>query len=160
MITITIAGRVGRDAETRHLSSGQSVTSVAVAADSGFGQNKKTTWFRCNIWGKQGDGLSPYLLKGMKVTISGEFSESVWTDNNGVEKKSCEINVDRVELGNKPQSQNQQGQQQPQQNNQRPAQQPQQGYQGKTAQNTNQQQQPTQQGSQPFEDEFEDDIQF
>lgn len=76
MQTMTIAGKLGRDAETRQTQGGDSVTSFTVAVDQRNGRDKTTNWFRCSLWGKRGDALAPYLLKGASVTVSGEFSVS------------------------------------------------------------------------------------
>ncbi|MEN9924039.1 MAG: single-stranded DNA-binding protein [Pseudomonadota bacterium] len=76
MQTITIAGRVGRDAELRRTQSGDAVCSFTVAVDQRNGRDKVTNWWRCSIWGKRGESLQAYLLKGVSVTVSGEFSLS------------------------------------------------------------------------------------
>lgn len=69
---ITITGRIGKDAETRDVS-GNQVTSFSVAVDQGYGDNKKSNWFRVSVWGKKGAGAAPYLLKGGQVTVVGEL---------------------------------------------------------------------------------------
>lgn len=74
MIYATITGRIGKDAVTRHLSNGKSVTSFPVACDSGYGDNKKTIWFDTTIWGERGEKLAQYLTKGQQVTAIGEQS--------------------------------------------------------------------------------------
>ena len=74
MQTITIAGRVGRDAETRSTQNGDSVTGFTVAVDQRNGRDKTTNWWRVSLWGKRGDALAQYLTKGASVTVCGEFS--------------------------------------------------------------------------------------
>lgn len=74
MQTITIAGRVGRDAELRRTQGGDAVCSFTVAVDYRNGREKATNWWRVSLWGKRGEALAPYLLKGVSVTVSGEFS--------------------------------------------------------------------------------------
>ena len=73
MQTITIAGRIGRDAETRPAGS-DVVTSFTVAVDQRNGRDKTTNWWRVSIWGKRGEALCQYLRKGDNTTVSGEFS--------------------------------------------------------------------------------------
>lgn len=171
MNTFIIEGRIGRDAETRYTNNGSAVTSVAVATDTGFGDNKKTMWVRCSIWGNQGVSLQQYLAKGASVVMSGELSESEFQANDGTTKRSLDLKVDRVRLTGSVNSNNN-GQQNGQ--NQRPqnAQQQPQQYQ----QQQQQQQQPHQHSAQnmtqntggvpqpsngaPFENEFDDDIPF
>lgn len=74
MQTITISGKLGRDAEVRSTQSGDSVCSFTVAVDQREGREKTTNWWRVSLWGKRGDALAPYLLKGASVTVSGAFS--------------------------------------------------------------------------------------
>lgn len=73
MQTITIAGRIGRDAETRQAGN-DNVTSFTVAVDQRNGRDKTTNWWRVSLWGKRGDALAQYLRKGDNITVSGEFS--------------------------------------------------------------------------------------
>ena len=74
MQSITIAGRIARDAELRHTQGGESVCSFTVAVDQRQGRDKTTNWWRVSLWGKRGDALAPYLLKGASVTVQGEFA--------------------------------------------------------------------------------------
>ena len=74
MQNITIAGRVGRDAELRRTQGGDAVCSFTVAVDYRNGRDKATNWWRVSLWGKRAEALAPYLLKGVSVTVSGEFS--------------------------------------------------------------------------------------
>ncbi len=74
MKSITIAGNIGRNAETRRTQSGDAVTSWTVAVEDRQGQDKRTIWFDCSLWGKRGESLAQYLTKGGKVAVSGELS--------------------------------------------------------------------------------------
>jgi single-strand DNA-binding protein len=74
MKNITIAGRIGKDAETRNTQQGDQVTSFTVAVDEGFGDKKRTLWFDCSLWGKRGEKLAGYLTKGSSVTVTGDLS--------------------------------------------------------------------------------------
>ena len=74
MKQITIAGNIGRDAITRKTQSGDSVTGWTVAVEDRQGQEKRTIWFDCSMWGKRGETLSQYLTKGGRVCVSGDLS--------------------------------------------------------------------------------------
>lgn len=91
MQMITIAGRIGRDAETRQTQSGDSVTSFSVAADQRNGREKSTNWWRVSLWGKRGESLAPYLVKGGQVTVSGEFSLSEYDGKPQLNVRANEI---------------------------------------------------------------------
>lgn len=74
MQTITIAGRIGRDAELRTTQSGDTVSGFTVAVDVRQGREKVTNWWRVSLWGKRAEALNQYLTKGASVTVMGEFS--------------------------------------------------------------------------------------
>lgn len=74
MKNITIAGRTGKDAVLRRLQDGTPVLGFSVAVDDGYGQNKRTLWFDCSVFGKRGEGLEPHLKKGTAVAVSGDMS--------------------------------------------------------------------------------------
>lgn len=93
MQNITIAGRLGRDAETRSTQSGDSVTGFTVAVDYRAGREKATNWWRVSLWGKRGEALSQYLTKGTVVSVSGEFSLSEYDG-----KPQLNIRADQVTL--------------------------------------------------------------
>ena len=118
MISITLAGRLGKNAETRQAGN-STVTGFSVAGDTGFGDRKQSHWFECSLWGKRGEAMQQYLQKGQEVVVIGEYSEREY---NGKQYK--ELNVLDVKLmGGQPQQQGQQqNQQQPnnQQTRQRP----------------------------------------
>ena len=74
MKSITIAGNIGKDAVTRTTNSGDKVTGWTVAVEERNGQDKRTLWFDCSLWGKRGETLAQYLTKGSKVAVAGELS--------------------------------------------------------------------------------------
>jgi single-strand DNA-binding protein len=90
MQSIIIAGRIGRDAETRQAGDG-TVTSFTVAVDQRNGRDKTTNWWRVSIWGKRGDSLCPYLTKGSNVTVAGEFSLSEYEGKAQLNVRANEI---------------------------------------------------------------------
>jgi single-strand DNA-binding protein len=72
MKTITLAGRLTKDAETRDAGSDR-VTGFSVAVDDRSGKEKTTLFFDCSMWGKRGEALAQYLTKGSSVTVSGDL---------------------------------------------------------------------------------------
>jgi single-strand DNA-binding protein len=98
MKSITIAGNIGKDAVTRRTQNGDAVTGWSVGVEDRQGQEKRTIWFDCSLWGKRGESLSPYLTKGGKVSVSGELSTR---EHDG--KTYLTIRADQVTLlGGKP----------------------------------------------------------
>jgi single-strand DNA-binding protein len=98
MNVLSFTGGLGRDCETRFTAKGDAVTSFSVALSSGYGDSKLTTWMNCTIFGKRGESLAPYLLKGAQVAISGEFAARPYTNKAGEEKLSLDVRVNDVTL--------------------------------------------------------------
>ena len=98
MKSLTIAGNIGKDAVTRRTQNGDAVTGWSVGVEDRQGQEKRTIWFDCSLWGKRGESLAPYLTKGGKVAVSGELSTR---EHEG--KTYLTLRADQVTLqGSKP----------------------------------------------------------
>ena len=91
-------GNLGKDAETRYLQSGDPVVSFSVGVKSGYGDKATTTWARCSMFGKRGESVAPYLVKGQQVAISGEASLREYTDKQGQTRASLEVRVNDLTL--------------------------------------------------------------
>jgi len=111
MNNITIAGNVGRDGELRQVGD-YTVLSFAVASTRKVKGEKKTTWFDCSLWGKRGQGLAPYILKGTSVVVVGEASLDVYTKQDGTQSAKIVVNANDVTLMGGQQQQAPQQQQQ------------------------------------------------
>lgn len=98
MNVFTCTTRLYKDAEQRFTKNGDSIVSFRGAVDSGFGQNKKSSWLKFNLWGKRGDSLLPYLKDKTQVVVSGEFSNEEYTDKDGNKRTSAEIRVNELTL--------------------------------------------------------------
>lgn len=95
----SFTGRVTRDAETVTVGSkGTSLTKFSIANNTGFGQYAKTQFFNVQIWGRTGEGLKQYLVKGKQVAITGQLENSKWTGNDGIEHDSWTLTASQVTL--------------------------------------------------------------
>lgn len=75
---------LGRDAELRYTPSGTPLLNFAAAYDVGFGNDKKTQWIDCTIFGKKAEALSNYLTKGKQVQISArDVCIETWQKQDG-----------------------------------------------------------------------------
>ncbi|SOY65641.1 Single-stranded DNA-binding protein [Cupriavidus phytorum] len=73
MIQLFGLARLGRDAELRSTSGGDSVASLSLAFNygrKGDDGKKPTQWVDGSIWGKRAEALAPYLTKGSLVTVT------------------------------------------------------------------------------------------
>jgi single-strand DNA-binding protein len=95
---IIIVGNLGRDPELRYTPQGTAVCSFSVATN----EKKKdktgelqdiTTWFRITLWRNQAEVASKYLTKGSQVYIEGNLRVEEWTDREGGQRYSLEVNA-------------------------------------------------------------------
>lgn len=91
MLKVTVAGRLGRDAQYKTTQGGAERCSFAVAADVGFGENKQTYWVDVTRWGKGAEGLSRYLLKGTSVTVVGDLSTREYEGKTYLQCRADEV---------------------------------------------------------------------
>lgn len=98
MNVFSATGNIGRDAETRFTSGGEAVVSFPVAVKSGYGKSESTTWVQCSLWGKRGEAVAPYLLKGTLVGISGEISLDEYEAKDGTKNKTLKCRLNNVDL--------------------------------------------------------------
>jgi single-strand DNA-binding protein len=95
---VILVGNLGKDPEVRTLNSGDKVCNLTIATseswrDRNSGERKeKTEWHRVVIFN---DNLvkvaEQYLKKGSSVYLEGALQTRKWTDQQGVEKYSTEI---------------------------------------------------------------------
>ena len=121
MIHATILGRLGRDPEVKHTASGQTVLSLNIATDHGYGDKKQTMWVRCSMFGDRGAKLADFLSKGSQVLVTGQLNTREW-EKDGQKNISLELMVSQLEFaGSKGDSAPRQQEPQRQQEPARPA---------------------------------------
>lgn len=91
--TVTLVGHLGRDPETKYTPGGDAVTEFSIATSRKRGDTETTTWWRCTMWGKRGEAIAKHLAKGDPILVSGEPFMRPWTDSNGKERQSLEIDA-------------------------------------------------------------------
>jgi single-strand DNA-binding protein len=104
MLQLSVAGRLGRDAEHKTTQGGTDLCSFSVAADIGFGDNKQTVWVDVTKWGKGAEGLARILRKGSSIAATGEMS---LRERNG--KTYVQLRADNVTILGTPQAQRESG---------------------------------------------------
>lgn len=97
---LLIEGHIGNAAEIRNTPGGKQVTGFSVASNQGWGENKRTVWFRCSWWGDRGTKIAEYLVKGTHVLVQGEIDMEprIWTGRTGEPQASLEVTVRDVRL--------------------------------------------------------------
>ena len=90
---ITITARLARPPEVRETNSGTTICNLTLPNDTGWGDNKTTTWWTCTLFGKRAEAAAKHLDKGQWVTINGEPSLRKYTKRDGTEAQSLEVKV-------------------------------------------------------------------
>jgi single-strand DNA-binding protein len=98
---IIVVGNLGRDPEMRFTPQGTAVCSFTMASnerrkDKAGEQQDVTTWFRVTVWGKQAETVSKYLTKGRQVYVEGRLHIEEWTDRDGKQRHTLEVNASDV----------------------------------------------------------------
>jgi single-strand DNA-binding protein len=99
---VILVGNLGRDPEVRRLGSGDPVVNLRIATsetwkDKATGERKeKTEWHSVVIFNENLARVAEqYLKKGSKVYLEGQLQTRKWTDQQGVEKYSTEVVLQR-----------------------------------------------------------------
>jgi single-strand DNA-binding protein len=100
---VALYGNLGQDGELRFTPGGQAVLTLRLATTERFkdssGQWKdKSEWHTVIVWGKRGESLSQFTLKGIKLCVEGRLQTRQWEDRNGGKRYSTEIVASNVEL--------------------------------------------------------------
>lgn len=95
---VTLLGNVGKDPEIKTMQSGDSIANLSIATseswvDKNSGEKKeRTEWHRIVCFNP---GLTSvierFVKKGSKVYVEGALQTRKWTDQQGIERYSTEI---------------------------------------------------------------------
>ena len=97
MNTITLCGRLGRDAEVKYLDSGQRVLNFTLATNIRKGGKEETLWWRISIWGDRFKHMEPYLKKGIALIVVGTMHyPRIYQDQDGMDRASLEVTAHNI----------------------------------------------------------------
>ncbi len=103
--TVTIVGRLTRNAETRITSGGLAIVSFSIASNHnkkrGDHWEREATFVRLSVFGKRAEHLYPYLTKGRLVGIEGHL-ESSSIEHNGGTLSLLNVVAHKISLYGKP----------------------------------------------------------
>lgn len=109
--------RIGRDAEVRFTQGGDAVVSLPLAFEYGkkVDGKKPVQWVDGALWGKRGEAMAPYLLKGQQVGVTlDEVHIETFTKGDGTPGVKLAGKVSNIEFaGSAPQQGQQQAARQP-----------------------------------------------
>lgn len=98
---VVIVGRLTRDAELKYTNSGMAVCRFSIANNkrkkSGDNWIDYPNYFDIVLWGKSGEAINQYLVKGKQVAIEGELEQDRW-EQEGKQRSKVEISARNVQL--------------------------------------------------------------
>lgn len=94
-------GRLVRDGELKYLSSGSPVLNFSIAVNSKKKQGEQwvdeASFLDVVLYGKQGESVNTYMVKGKQVAIEGRLHQARW-EQDGQNRSKIEIVADNVQL--------------------------------------------------------------
>ncbi|GHV27717.1 single-stranded DNA-binding protein [Spirochaetia bacterium] len=98
---VVLVGRLTRDAELKYTANGQAVCKFSIAVN----RNKKSgdqwvdeaSFFDITLWGRQGEAINQYLVKGKQVGVDGELRQDRW-EQDGQKRSKVEIVANNLQL--------------------------------------------------------------
>jgi single-strand DNA-binding protein len=104
---VILVGNLGKDPETRYMTSGEAVTNVRLATtdtwkDKAGEKQERTEWHSIVFYGRQAEIAGEYLKKGRQIYVEGRLQTRKWQDKEGQDRYTTEIVADRMQmLGNR-----------------------------------------------------------
>ena len=99
---VILVGNLGRDPEIRTTQDGTRVANLSLATsetwrDKNSGERReRTEWHRVAIFNERlVDVAEKYLRKGSKIYVEGQLQTRKWTDQNGQERYTTEVVLQR-----------------------------------------------------------------
>lgn len=98
---VILIGRLTRDAELKYTSGGMAVCKFAIAVNKRRKQGEEwveeASFFDIVLWGRSGESLNQYLVKGKQVAVDGELHQNRW-EKDGQPQSKVEIQANNVQL--------------------------------------------------------------
>jgi len=99
--TVSLVGRLTRDAELTYTGGGFPVLKFAIAVNrskkEGDGWVDEASFFDVTVWGKMGESINKFLVKGKQVAVSGELRQERW-EKDGDKRSKVIISAEHVQL--------------------------------------------------------------
>lgn len=98
MNKVFLNGNLTKDMDVKVLQNGNYVGKITVANTVGFGDNKKTYFIPCTLFGKRVESLEKILVKGAGVIIEGQLDYNSVKDDQGNWKNYMNVVVSGIEI--------------------------------------------------------------
>jgi single-strand DNA-binding protein len=125
---VVLVGRLSHDSELKYTKAGQPVARFSIAVNRSVKRGEEwfdeASFFEVDFWGKAGESINRYLIKGQQVAVEGELRQDRW-EQDGQSRSKIIIVASNVRLvgGSPGQSRGASTAQRPRENNSKPQQQ-------------------------------------
>lgn len=100
---ITVVGNLVADPEPRVSQAGKSWVTFRIAStprvrdrQTGDWSDGEPLWLGCRAYGEYADNIAASLTKGMRVVVQGRLTSRSYTDNQGQQRTSLDLEVEEV----------------------------------------------------------------
>ncbi|MFV0432827.1 MAG: single-stranded DNA-binding protein [Leucobacter sp.] len=100
---ITVVGNIVADPEPRISNSGKPWVTFRIAStprvkdrQSGDWSDGEPLWLGCRAYGEYADNIAASLTKGMRVIVQGRLTQRSYTDNQGQQRTSLDLEVEEI----------------------------------------------------------------
>lgn len=100
MNKVMLIGRLSRDPELRHTTSGTAVCQINIAINRPVAQDKEpeTDFINVVLWNKQAENVAKYVTKGGQVAVEGRIQIRSYENNEGKKTFVTEVIASNVEF--------------------------------------------------------------
>lgn len=98
MNKVILNGNLVRDMEVRQTKNGTDVGEFTIANNIGYGEDQKTTFVKCTLFGKRVESMEQYLIKGCKVLLDGTLEINNYQDDEDNWKTYVNVIVGDLEI--------------------------------------------------------------
>jgi single-strand DNA-binding protein len=100
---VILIGRLGKDPETRYMTSGEAVTNATLATsenwkDKSGEKQEKTEWHNLVFYRRLAEIAGEYLKKGSQIYVEGKLQTRKWQDKEGKDRYTTEIVVNEMTM--------------------------------------------------------------
>ena len=101
--SVTFVGQLTADPELRHTKKRIAVASFTIARNDRFFDKESEEWvdgdptfLRCSLWREYGENFAESVGKGDRVFVIGKLQQNEFTDKEGNERITLELNVEEA----------------------------------------------------------------
>lgn len=100
---VILIGRLGKDPETRYMTSGEAVTNATLATsenwkDKSGEKQEKTEWHNLVFYRRLAEIAGEYLKKGSQIYVEGKLQTRKWQTKEGQDRYTTEIVVNEMTM--------------------------------------------------------------